>query len=298
MEFIDYNNSDITNNIIQPVNNLLINGDFQVNQRGKSEYNENKDGSYTLDMWRTRQGNYTNAIKIKPRNGGGVTITLPSLNIGAGINQLLPMDDSNLGKQFTAIVSKDGKVYHYTTTLSTTDEGIFIEKGIKLDIMYNNTDKYLRFSLYFQNDTSNPIQNKPFDIDYCYLYEGTEIYPYQKEHYPIALTRCAYYYQYIGLRVIALTKTWGELRNSMLIGTIPILKIKNSPSIVLNPSNVYSDSSTTGNDFSMDKVNISKEIRGSSIYIIITKKDGSTFDRNYEYFLSISDPISISAEPY
>lgn len=166
---------------------LLINPDFQINQRGKTEYNENKDGTYTLDMWRTRQGNYSNAIKMIPKSGGGVTIILPSDGINAGFNQCLPMDESVLGKKFVAVVSKDGKIYDYKLTLGTTDVGKYLESGVKLNVTYDNVNKYIRFALYFDN---NSLQSKTFDIDYCDLWEGDIVYPHQKEDKGIALMRC------------------------------------------------------------------------------------------------------------
>lgn len=173
---------------------LLINPDFQINQRGKAEYNESKNGTYTLDMWRTRQGNYINAIKMIPKSGGGVTIILPSDGINAGFNQCLPMDESNLGKKFVAVVSKDGKIYDYKVTLATTDVGKYLESGVKLNVTYDNVNKYIRFAFYFENAS---LESKTFDIDYCNLFEGDIVYPHVKKSYQDDLWECMSYIQRI-----------------------------------------------------------------------------------------------------
>lgn len=203
-----------------PPQNLLINGDFQINQRGKTEYNESKDGTYTLDMWRTRQGNYSNAIKMIPKSGGGVTIILPSDGINAGFNQCLPMDESNLGKKFVAVVSKDGKVYDYKFTLATTDVGKYLESGVKLSVTYDNVNKYIRFALYFENSS---LQSKTFDIDYCDLYPGEIAYPHQKEDDAIALLRCQDYEIFYETLLLTISYDYNE-RKFQAVANFPKMK--------------------------------------------------------------------------
>ena len=169
---------------------LTINSDFQINQRGKAEYNESKDGSYTLDMWKTRQGNYSNAIKIVPKKGGGITVTLPSAGISAGINQFLPYEDTDLGKKFTAVVSIDKVPYPFTFELSTSANKTNIKKGVEFSCSYNNDLKCIEYRLYFTNNSEHNIQNIPFDVDYCDLFPGEIAYEHQKEDYATALMRC------------------------------------------------------------------------------------------------------------
>lgn len=39
--------------------NLLINGDFQINQRGQSTYTSQSTTIYTIDMWKINAGSLT-----------------------------------------------------------------------------------------------------------------------------------------------------------------------------------------------------------------------------------------------
>ena len=175
--------------------NLLVNGDFQINQRGKAEYNESKDGSYTVDMWKTRQGNYSNAIKIVPKKGGGITVTLPSAGINAGINQFLPYEDIDLGKKFTAVVSIDKVPYPFTFELSTSPNKTNIKEGVELSCSYNDDLKCIEYRLYFANNSEHNIQNIPFDVDYCDLFPGEIAYKHQEEDNVTALMRCKDFYR-------------------------------------------------------------------------------------------------------
>lgn len=75
--------------------NILVNGDFRVNQRGQSSYT---GVGYTADMWKIGDANGTAQIV-----DGGISWTMPSLGMGA-MYQLIEQYKGYAGKQVTASV--------------------------------------------------------------------------------------------------------------------------------------------------------------------------------------------------
>lgn len=167
--------------------NLLINGDFQINQRGLGEYTST---GHTLDMWRCYliSGN-----KVSPISGGGIKIE----KVGGtfSLRQKVPFTENDIGKKYTVsfeletdtLIESDlnfgqqtniwnfeigKKVYSHTFTLQSND----IVNGY-VDLIIVNIDK--------------AVGN--INVYYCDLFEGDIAYPHVKEDYATALMRCQQY---------------------------------------------------------------------------------------------------------
>ena len=79
--------------------NLVINGDFQINQRGKSEYGEN---GYTLDMWNCI---LTNGNKLSQLPSGyGVLINKVKANQTVLRQRNPNVSKYPVGTKFTAVM--------------------------------------------------------------------------------------------------------------------------------------------------------------------------------------------------
>lgn len=161
--------------------NLLINGDFQVNQRGQSIYSLT-DGNweYTLDTWHFR-GVSNSKVAL---NDGAVTISNTSNENGVYFLQRLEnFNESNYCGNIK-VTSVDGIVNFYID--GTTLVG---EQQIQL---INGTNVFqcngLPTQVVFQLNAGASIT-----INYVDLFEGKIVYKHQKESYSVALNRCLPY---------------------------------------------------------------------------------------------------------
>lgn len=142
--------------------NLLINGDFQVNQRGQSSYT--CDGTkrvYGVDMWSFSKSNTF------------MKVTENGIETNAPISQMFNKLKS--GMKYTIVCSVDNVVLVKSIVGGTYDTGT------------SQTIMYLTF-----NDVERIVitPNGTQAINYIDLYEGEIVYKHQKEDYAIALTRC------------------------------------------------------------------------------------------------------------
>lgn len=169
--------------------NLLVNGDFQINQRGQTEYNFNKQGGYGLDMWQHRQGNYYQALIVTPIKGGGVHVKLGT-NVGAGLRQYLDVDKFKIGQSYTTVIKIDNTEYKGMIILENSFKAIIENDVFMLELGFVEENK-IAYSLWFKNG------NSEYDIWYVDLFEGDIAYPHVKEDKTIALVRCSEYVKVI-----------------------------------------------------------------------------------------------------
>ena len=145
--------------------NLLINGDFQVNQRGQSSYT--CDGTkrvYGVDMWSFSKSNTF------------MKVTENGIETNAPISQMFEKLKS--GVKYTAVCNIDNVIHTKSIVGGTYDTGA------------SQTIMYLTF-----NDVERIVitPNGTQTINYVDLFEGEVVYKHQKEDYAIALTRCQRY---------------------------------------------------------------------------------------------------------
>lgn len=142
--------------------NLLINGDFQVNQRGQSSYT--CDGTkrvYGVDMWSFSKSNTF------------MKVTENGIETDAPISQMFNKLKS--GVKYTVVCSIDNVIHTKSITGGTYDTDT---SQTIMYLTFNNVERILI--------TPNGTQT----INYVDLFEGEVVYKHQKEDYAIALTRC------------------------------------------------------------------------------------------------------------
>lgn len=158
--------------------NLLINGDFQINQRGQSSYSASNDKSvYTVDMWRIVTTS-TNTITCEVIDGG-VRLT----NVGDG--------EANF-EQVLNIHSASHIAIGSFKNLSGSGYIALARDGIwdKTDLI--NGDVILKSTLDsdFDRLVVRLMPNSSVEIKYLYLYEGDFLCRHIREDYAVALLRC------------------------------------------------------------------------------------------------------------
>lgn len=236
---------------------LLVNNDFQVNQRGQSEYNFNIQGKYGLDMWQHRQGSYYQALIVTPIKGGGIHIKLGT-GAGSGIRQYVSSDSSCVGKNYSYALEIDGVRYDGTCVLTDVADTKVINNDLfHLNINYDTSSSNIVYSLWFKRDVETYPTSEEHIISYCDLFEGNVIYPHQKEDYYIALMKCQRY-------VLTLITTNGYFGTaSYYICDTRIQNMKTKPTCIVN-SNVQIR--LDGNSYTL---NVSNAVVSSSMEEII-----------------------------
>lgn len=162
-------NSLVSEGRVSP--NLLINGDFQVNQRGLSVYEVNE--KYTLDHWAARWRNKVSVLskgvrlELNPEQSGQQHIAL---------NQTIENYKALYGKTLTASV----KVIAENTTTNK-----FVLRATAANHSYLNTNNIITpteitgagiYTLTFDFDETDMSDYSCFNIGiYCYGYAGDYI---------------------------------------------------------------------------------------------------------------------------
>lgn len=167
--------------------NLIINGDFQCNQRGSKEYTTSGTVRYTLDMWRAHN------VTVKQRNDGvqltgvGATTQFFTQFIQLGLLRWVP---------YTISTMVDDEIC--TFTLYTSDSVQEKDFGkFKISVLgisepdtslpdFNNYNNKIKVSIC-------PIGTNTIVVKYVDVFEGAIAYPHVKEDYATALMRCRRY---------------------------------------------------------------------------------------------------------
>lgn len=195
--------------------NLLINGDFQCNQRGQSEYTAFSTGAYNLDMWRNYFGNSISKSVKQVENGVEIFG-----NVVIDIEQYVDYKNA-VGKPFAIGCSVDNIRHEFTFTMQATTTSLEVKENITVSIRATNE----RVTLELWNNTRTKIL-----VNYIDLFEGDIVYPHVKEDYGIALMRCMEY-----LQIVRYSMTGFTLSNVFGIqNTIQLpMEIKNEPTITV-----------------------------------------------------------------
>ena len=159
--------------------NLLINGDFQCNQRGLSVYDYTSNGTHCLDMWHIWKMKLTvndGYIKIENQDS-----TQHALNQTFGFSRK---------GTFTLVINvKDvaGDDAHvYMVSGGTNTRIMSLVKGINVATF--TSDDFTKLCV------SIPA-NGSMELEYIDLFDGSFAYPHVREDYVTALNRCRRYLQ-------------------------------------------------------------------------------------------------------
>lgn len=170
--------------------NMLINGDFQCNQRGEAMYaaSGNTGVKYSVDMWRIHQL----IVEVNPL--GGITVSGNSATAQGYLTQFIQLGRLET-KTYTISAMVDGKICSFTVTpggsAKEKDFGKFKISALTTSTWDDELGDYnnkLKVNIC-------PIGTNTIDIKYVDVFEGTVAYPHVKEDYATALMRCRRYIQ-------------------------------------------------------------------------------------------------------
>lgn len=244
--------------------NLLINGDFQVNQRGQNTYTSLGTTIYTVDMWKINNGSVT-------VNDDGITFS------GAGyfLSQFI---DGNFANKTLTMVVKTSSDLHVITGVAVPDEYVQQQfSDIQLAFSYRSVENRLDLSV--KNITASN------DIKYIDLFEGSIAYPHVKEDYSIALIRCQSHVQIVG-------NINGNMTSSKTLIASLQTNLIAQPSITVNGGTIQVDGKFTGTATS---ANVQEYGKGS-ICLIIYSSSSESID-NGECGRFYGGQIILSCEP-
>ena len=167
--------------------NLLLNGDFQCNQRGKKTYDKLTSATFTVDMWRGY------LVKVNVLNEG-ITLTGSSSTEQGYFTQFI-----QLGKlvttTYTICAMADDKLCTFTVTPGATAKeksfGTFKISALTTSVWSNDLNDYdnkLKINIC-------PIGTNATTFKYIDVFEGVVAYPHVKEDPATALMRCRRYIQ-------------------------------------------------------------------------------------------------------
>lgn len=172
-----------------PMSNLLINGDFQINQRGQSEYSCT-DSSYKkiygFDMWGIIAASTT--TKVTKSNNG---VKFENLGMGSSVfTQRICIEKIS---DYVLVVKCSDVVGNLVVEIYYMDgnyENHKLSNGINIISITNKNIKDISPTI---------IQQGSVDIEYIDLFEGSIAYSHIKEDYATALMRCQLYYRRISV---------------------------------------------------------------------------------------------------
>lgn len=269
--------------------NLLINGDFRVNQRGQTSYTGT---GYTVDRWRNVGFNNLTVTSINT----GISL-VDTLDTGTGYILSYKFEDKDYlklqGKTITISfkVSKNTGIPIYIRLLAngenvggtenTTNTGIF-STTITLPTSLS--------ALEFQIRKSKGELN--CEIEYAKLELGSVATPNNSRPYAEELALCQRYYQDCRINIAVLANTITNLYpNIPLIQTLrtnPTITITTMPSLRGNGSgiDVFTISSITFNS-----------LRDNSLQLLCKLDNSTPVQSNYVYQL-VNGNLTIDAEIY
>lgn len=174
--------------------NLLINGDFRVNQRGQTSYSGTV---YGIDRW---QGSAY--LTVAPQENGGVVL---SVNGGTGY-YVQRIEDSEVlwGKTLTMSLSINGVVYSATATMpnSRPSQGNsyiatqWVNGMVRARLYYYASSHLLAYTI-------DITDGYTVTIDYAKLEFGSVATAFSPRTYAEELVLCQRYYEKIDIRTSA-----------------------------------------------------------------------------------------------
>lgn len=171
----------------QGFHNLLTNGDFQCNQRGKANYNTNGATAYTVDMWR---GLNVQVVKLTE----GIRLTGTSASAQGYFTQFIQLGELKT-TTYTISAMVDDEICSFTVTPGGSAKekafGKFKISALTTSTWDNDLNGYnnkLKVNIC-------PIGTSSFVLKYVDVFEGTVAYPHVKEDTATAMMRCRRYVQ-------------------------------------------------------------------------------------------------------
>lgn len=247
--------------------NLLVNGDFLVNQRGNSIYSHAVASRlYTLDMW-CLYSNVSTTAKIEVLGTGGVKYSTSGTEsqFFQDLQNQLPQGDYTLMIKVKSMNTTSGTGTNY---IGYYNGSTIIKKAISstgittLDI---KNDKVSR--VYVLGNISSFVE-----IEYIGIYEGIEVAKHQKEDYASAFVRCLKYVRTLTYDMAKYGIASQGLKDTFAFD-IPMLSAPNVTVLSLGSSTNVNNASVSA---SIDRI----------VLTTIPKATGMTTITNKKYLIS------------
>lgn len=210
--------------------NLLINGDFRINQRGKSEYRK-QGNTYNVDRWKVYVVDMNSDYIITPNINGGITLDNTNGTGGLTLLQLVEEDYKFFeGKNFSVSAKINGVIYSKSFNIPLQEEAQAIISS--LSILNGNSALNVIFDTY-RNKFSIEISlynNTSIVVDYVKLEAGTIYTPYTPRPYGEELALCQRYYQNIS--VLGVCSGRSSQGNGILSVSLPTT-LRTTPTITI-----------------------------------------------------------------
>ena len=263
--------------------NLLINGDFKVNQRGKTSYTHTGEAygyTYFVDRWFAWGENpFTFDVSTK-------TLTPNTSNTGNSLlSQWIEDVSGILGKTITYSVSTNGTIYSKTLNIPTTlsnnvSLGELPTSFGKLRVWSNNNR--LRFDIIVSS-------NQSIVLNYAKVEIGSVATSFSPRHYAEELAMCQRYYQNINtISSLLYARTTDQLRAMINFKT----EMRTTPTLTqLNTIRVYGINE--GTTFTQTQTNIGGATAKNKEGAMVALLGFSGLTKNNIYQLD----LGVSAEP-
>lgn len=212
--------------------NILINGNFAINQRGQTSYNS---AGYCVDRWRM----YPNLLISVVDDGIQMSYS------GTSFSQILqpidrPMNELN-GKTVTASCSVNGTIYTLTTTLSTSMSAVNKTIPSLGDFTIRYSSSMGRYYIgFFDTYATNPT-HKVNTINWVKLEYGETATEYIQPDPVMELLKCQRYYIKSEAKMYACAYATGGYRCNVIYP----LPMRTKPTITKSGTGVDFISDTT-----------------------------------------------------
>lgn len=260
--------------------NLLINGDFQINQRGQASYTfTNVQFQYGIDMWQMSNAVFTVATKeLKSNDGVNPCYFFQKMSLEEG-TYTISLNIRNL--------VGTAKLFAQGTDL--TGNGQTLVNGINTAVVNGSPEQ---ITIILEGNSS-------LNIDYIDLFEGGIAYPHVKEDYVIAMLRCRSYFKRYDISAYDLHKIWSTARGGTLTIRIPYdVPFMFFPSVTLQTpaSTWYVYDNNSDESFNNETLNVSLTSYKDMLVCNFDKKAGGRFSATGDY--SVNDfLVWVSCEP-
>lgn len=221
--------------------NQLINGDFQINQKGQIEYSVTNGDLFTLDRWRIIGANATakltkldNGVRLQNADTGSVVLT-QRIYIEKVSNYTIVINAKNVVGNVVAEIYDMGS-------------------GYKIQNLKNGRNVIKVTNQSLKDITPTIVGAGSIEIEYVDLYEGDIAYQHIKEDPAIALLRCIPYYQVININTPIRYEYGNEANKYEYLLEPTFKKMRTIPTVVKCIYNYYD---TAGNNVSGNCVDIS-----------------------------------------
>lgn len=265
--------------------NLLINGDFKVNQRGLATYNTvNK---YTVDRWELTGG----ASEVVVNSNGTITLNVLNPDTTARILQYIEDTQYLLGKTVTFTIKTSNETYSTTATLPATLPNVNTDYGDKntgnigrLRISYISSLQMFCFKI---EAFAGGAFDNTVTLEYAKVEIGSVATPFSPRPYAEELALCQRYYQTALYEFTFFAQTtsagYGHINLPVTMRTTPTATF---PAGYIHGGDGYLGSPTS--------INISGTIKDNCVRFAV----GQTFVQNRIYMLESSNIITFDAEIY